>query len=182
MATTNLNKREKALLLFYLKGTLSDLSKALIFFILFFLLGFHREFAWGLFFFVSFRVYSGGIHCKTYFLCLVLSLLLLSSGIFLGSLLFLPKPVSTCCSMLCGIITCILSPIQAPTRPTPSKDFIRTVKIKEAIIICIFVVAHISTTTNKPVNIGFWLLVIHTIQLYIAYKKEVKSCHFGHSY
>lgn len=172
MTTTNLNKREKALLLFYLKGTLSDLSKALIFFFIFFILGLHKEFICGLFFFIIFRIYSGGIHCKTYLLCLILSLLLLSSGILLGSLLFLPKPISISCSVVCGFITCLLTPIQASTRPTPSREFIKSVKIKETVIIISFIILQFMTTANKSINIGFWLLVIHTMQLYVAYKRR----------
>lgn len=169
MSTNYLSKHEKAILRFYIVGTLSDLSKALIFFLIFYSMGIHKEFFYGLFFFVLFRVYSGGVHCKTYFQCLLLSLLLLSSGIFLGIHIFLTKIYCIICSVICGVITCRLSPIQAPTRPKASKEFITTVRIKEAIIIGAYIVALAVLKTNTPLNIGFWLLIIHTIQLYVAY-------------
>ncbi|MBE5954201.1 MAG: hypothetical protein E7257_08615 [Lachnospiraceae bacterium] len=172
MSTAKLSKREKAILLFYLKGTLSDLSKALIFFFIFYSLGFHKEFFYGLFFFVAFRVNSGGIHCKTYLFCFLLSLLLLSSGIILGSLIYLPKAYSILISMVCGFITCNLSPVQAATRPKASRDFIIRARIKEAMVIGIFILVLLTTETNQPINIGFWLLIIHTLQLYVAYKRR----------
>ncbi len=169
MTKTELTKYEKAILLFYLKGTLSDLSKALIFFFIFYVLGLHKEFLWGLFFLLIFRIFSGGIHCKTYIRCLLLSFVILSSGVVLGKYLILPKYLMIILSTMCGVVTCILCPVLAPTRPKLSKEAINSAKFKESIIIGTFVLVVILAKINRPINIGFWLLVIHTIQLRIAY-------------
>jgi len=169
MTKTELTKHEKALLLFYLKGTLSDLSKALMFFLIFYVLGLHKEFLWGMFFLVAFRVYSGGIHCKTYWGCLLLSFVILSSGIFMGKYVFLPKCIATILICICELLTINYTPVQASSRPILTEKEIRYSKISEGVIVTSFGVLFIILPTTPYINIGLWLLAIHTIQLKISY-------------
>ncbi len=169
MTKTELTKYEKALLLFYLKGILSDLSKTLIFFFIFYILGLHKEFLWGVFFLIIFRVYSGGIHCKTYFRCLLLSFVILFSGIMLGMYLILPKYLMIVLSVICSIVICLLSPVLAPTRPVLAKEAVNSAKLKEGVIVGVFTLALSLIDTNMTINIGLWFLVLHSIQLTIAY-------------
>lgn len=172
MTKTELTKYEKAILLFYLKGTLSDLSKALIFFFIFYILGLHKEILWGLFFLLIFRVFSGGIHCKTYIRCLLLSFVILSSGVMLGSFIFLPKHFSIPISFLCGMLTIIFSPVLASSRPVLTTHEIKQAKIHEGIVLICFEMLFIFSEAKSYLNIGFWILVIHTIQLIVAYVRR----------
>ena len=168
MTKTELTKSEKAILIFYLKGFLSDLSKALIFFIIFYILGLHKEFFYGIFFLTIFRMYSGGLHCKTYFGCLIISFVILSSGIALGSKLFFTKLISTTICILCGIITIIYTPILSKTRPALSKEAIYHAKVHVAFIILLFIIFQTYFKPNTYINIGFWILILHATQLVVA--------------
>lgn len=169
MTKTELTDYEKAILLFYLKGTLSDLSKALIFFFIFYILGLHKELLYGIVFLILFRVFSGGIHCKTYLRCLLLSFVILSTGTILGKYLILPKYLMIILSVSCGIIICLLSPVLAPTRPALTKEAVNSAKLKEGVIVGAFTLVLLLIETNVTINIGFWFLVLHAIQLSIAY-------------
>ncbi len=168
MTKAELTKQEKSILLFFIKGTLSDLSKALILFLLFFFLGLHKEFLWGLFFLIIFRTYSGGIHCRTYWSCLLLSFVVLSSGILLSRNIYFNLSTSIFISTLCEIITILFTPIQATSRPPLSKKEESRAKHNESIIITIFILSIIIFKTNPITNIGIWMLILHTIQLMVA--------------
>ena len=161
-------KYEKSILFFFIKGTLSDLSKALIFFLFFYFFGLHKEYLWGLFFLISFRTYSGGIHCKTYINCLLLSLVILSSGILLSINYFFSKITSIIISVICEIIIILLTPIQATTRPPLSPKQKQKAKVQESVIIVAFIFIILFFKTNSVTNIGVWMLILHTIQLIVA--------------
>lgn len=172
MAATNLSNREKSILLFFLTGTLSDLSKALFFFIVFYILGIHIEFLYSLLFLILYRIYCGGLHCKTYIQCLLVSFIFLSCGMFLGINIYIDKKFMIILGIVCGVITCKLCPVLAPTRPVLSKEETKKAKFKESIIIIAFMLVLILSSVSRPINIGFWMLVLHTIQLYIAYSRR----------
>ncbi len=168
MTKAELTKYEKSILLFFIKGTLSDLSKALIFFFIFYFLGLHKEFLWGLFFLIIFRTYSGGIHCKAYWSCLLLSFVILSSGVILGKFVYITKTFATIICIVCLLIVCKHTPTQAKTRPPLSKNEILKSKFQESIIITIFTIVIIISNPQAHLNIGMWILIIHTLQLFIA--------------
>ena len=172
MTKTELTKYEKALLQFYLKGIFSDLSKSLIFFLIFYALGFHKEFLCGILFLVLFRIYSGGIHCKTYLRCLILSFVILSSGILLGTYFYPRKIIKLLLSVICCTVTCYFTPITAPSRPKLSNKAVLILKIKEAVIISSFIFVLLFAKQNLYINIGFWILMLHTMQLVVAEKRR----------
>ncbi|MBO5388954.1 MAG: accessory gene regulator B family protein [Lachnospiraceae bacterium] len=170
MTKAELTQYEKSILLFFIKGTLSDLSKSLIFFFVFFILGFLKEFFYGLFFLFLFRIFSGGIHCKTYLKCLLVSFVILSSGIGWGCYILIPHRYAIILATLCGIITVLLTPTLAPTRPAPSKKNKNRAKLHEGIVIFLFIIL-LTFKYNVFVNIGLGMLILHTIQLIVAQKR-----------
>lgn len=168
MTKSELTKQEKAILLFYLKGTLSDLSKALIFFIFFYALGLHKEFLCGLFFLIIFRIYSGGIHCKTFMRCLLFSFVILSSGIILGKTVIISKPLVLGVEAICTVIILLCTPVLAATRPALGKDAIKRAKIHEGIVLVSFLIYSYFNKTTPLSNIGVWILILHTMQILVA--------------
>jgi len=172
MTKTELTKHEKAILLFFLKGFLSDFSKALIFFIPFYLLGLHKEFLWGIFFLVLFRIFSGGLHCRTYWGCLILSFVIFSSGILAGITFFFNPVSKNIITIICGIIVFWCSPVVSKTRPKPTKKGIRTSKIYSTLVVAFFFILNLSLEDKTYINIGFWFLILHTLQLFVAYVRR----------
>lgn len=172
MTKTELTKHEKAILLFFLKGFLSDFSKALIFFIPFYLLGLHKEFLWGIFFLVLFRIFSGGIHCRTYWGCLILSFVIFSSGIFAGTKIILTTPIKEILIILCGLVVAYCTPVVAKSRPVPTKRAKIISKIDTSIVIVTFLIITLVAESNTYLNIGCWFLILHTLQLAVAYVRR----------
>ena len=172
MTKTELTKHEKAILLFFLKGLLSDFSKALIFFISFYFLGLHKEFLWGIFFLVLFRIFSGGIHCRTYWGCLFLSFVIFSSGIIAGINLQLTTPTKELLIILCGFIVAWCTPVVAKSRPLPSRRGKIISKIYTSVVITIFLIFSLVVGSNTYLNIGCWFLILHTLQLVVAYVRR----------
>lgn len=169
---TKQQEYEKLVITFFIKGTLSDFSKILIFFFIFYLMKLQREFCWSLFFLILFRTFSGGIHCKSYLSCLLLSFAILSSEIFLGISFYLPKTISLFIYILCSIITCYITPVISTSRPPLTTNVRKKAKLKEATILIIFFILLMLYPSCRFYNIGFWSLILHTIQLFIAYTRR----------
>lgn len=172
MTKNNLNDYEKAVLKFFAIGFLSEFSKTAIFFVIFYSLGLHKEFLAALVFLLAFRIFSGGIHFKKYTHCLIASFLLLAGGIALGMNMFLPKLAGIIIAIGCSIPIYLMSPVQAKSRPQPTPEVIKSTKIRAMVMVYLFIAIYIASKSTIYVNIGFWLLVIHTVQLFVAYIKK----------
>lgn len=158
------------MLIFFLKCMASEFSKIFIFSIVFYILGLSREFCVALFFMMLYRTSSGGLHCKTYLSCLSLSFLILLSGILLGIYIHMDFLIKIPLTIIMAIVGYLLSPVQAPTRPPLEKRLVRRAKRRTFISIMIFLCLLCIFTTYRYTNIGFWLLVLHDLQLIIAYQ------------
>lgn len=165
-----LTNYEKRVIIFFLKGIASELSKIIIFSILFYFLNLSYEFFVALFFLMLYRTSSGGLHCRTYIGCFFVSFLILSSGILLGITIFIPFYVMIIISLLMTVFGYILSPVQAKTRPPLESDMKKKAKQKTVYSITLYVILLCLFPTSTCTNIGFWLLVLHIGQLYIANK------------
>ena len=172
MTKAELTKNEKAILIFFLKGFLSDFSKALIFFIPFYFLGLHKEFLWGIFFLVFFRIFNGGIHCRTYWGCLLLSFVIFSSGIIAGTKIHLVFPDREIIIIICGLLVIWCTPVVAKSRPIPTKRAKTISKINTSVILSIFLIINFLMESNTYLNIGCWFLILHTLQLVVAYVRR----------
>lgn len=169
MAKQSLSDYEKSILNFYVRGTLSDLSKTFLLFLIFYALGFHKELLCAVFFLLLFRVFSGGIHCSTYLSCFLLSLVILSSGVYLGLTLYLPDGLVILSGILCSILIIYISPVMSSSRPKLTSKELAITKIKLSVILSGFILAMIFLDIKSYINIGFWLLILHTAQLTVAY-------------
>lgn len=172
MAKHTLNDYDKSIINFYIRGTLSDLSKTFLLFLIFYFLNLHQELLCGVFFLMLFRVFSGGIHCSTYFSCFLLSFAVLSSGVFMGLNMFLSKGGMIPLCILCSIIIICLSPVMSSSRPKLTSRELIITKIKLSIILMGFALTIVFLDTNSYINIGFWILIIHTVQLAVAYVRR----------
>ncbi len=160
---------EKAVMKFFLFGTLSEISKSIIFYILFYAFGLHREFIASLIFLMAFRIFSGGIHFRKYIHCLLFSFGVFAVNIVLGKYIIIPKFLGVILSLICIAPIYGLTPVQAKTRPKATQKIITNAKRKELIVIMAFVIIYLANNTNVYMNIGLWMLIIHAIQLGVAY-------------
>lgn len=159
---------EKKLLVFFLKCIGSELSKIIIFSIIYYLLGLSLEFLAALFFLMLYRTSSGGLHCHSYLSCLCVSFIILSSGIALGVYVHLPIAIVVVTTPVMAVFGYLLSPVQAKTRPPLEERLVLRAKRRTFFSIMFYLVLLFVFSLNLYTNIGFWLLVLHIVQLYIA--------------
>lgn len=166
---SRLDKYEREIAIFYLKGLFYDLSKIIIFYIFFSLFKVTNYFWYALLFLILFRSSSGGIHCKSYLGCLAVSLLVLSFSIILGSNYFIPKIPTNLITLLLGIVTIYFTPVISSSRPKPSATLIRQAKIRS--LFCLVILLSLIYFAHNKIftNIGFWSFVIHSFQLSLAH-------------
>ena len=163
---------EKKLLAFYGIGFLCESTKVAIYFVIFHFLGLTKEFFAALIFMAVLRTSGGGLHFKHYLSCLFASFLLLGLAMLGGMYILLPFPVMLILSLGCLIAAYMLVPIQAPTRPDATEQLIQSSKRHTAIKILLIIALICIRPKNLYVNIGFWTLVIHVVQLAIAKERR----------
>ena len=71
-------------------------------------------------------------------------------------------------TLIMAVIAYYLSPVQAPTRPPLEERLVKRAKKRTFISIMIFLVLALIFPKSVYIGIGFWLLVLHDVQLYIA--------------
>lgn len=163
---------EKKLLAFYGIGFLCESTKVAIYFVIFHFLGLTKEFLAALIFMAVLRISGGGLHFKHYISCLFASFLLLGLAILTGIYIFIPLPFMLIASLACLVAAYKLVPFQAPTRPAATEQLIQSAKRHTAIKIILICVLICIYPKNVYVNIGFWTLVIHVVQLAIAKERR----------
>ncbi len=168
----SLTDYEKKLLAFYGMCFVCESTKIAIYFVIFYIAGFTKEFIAALCFMAMLRISGGGLHFKHYLSCLFASFLLLGLAILGGIYLFLPLPVMLVLSLGCLLAAYQLVPIQAPTRPDATEQLIQTSKRHTAVKILLICALICIYPKNIYVNIGFWTLVIHVVQLVIAKERR----------
>lgn len=158
---------------YVLASIFSESSKLILFGILFGVLGSFYPFLFSIVLLLFLRINIGGLHCKHYISCLLLTFIILyGSIIFFPNLLSVSPILIMFFSMICMIINYCIGPISSPFRPTPDSVLIQSCRNIGFFVIFTFI---IFVSIFQKVNflnvyfqVGFWTIVIHTIQLIIA--------------
>ena len=176
MNTTPLKKEyeeltpyEKQVIIFGLKCVGSELSKILIFSIIFSHLGFFFEFLIALSFMMLYRTTSGGLHFHSYIICFCVSFLFLFLSINLAVHLPVPYSLRILIAIFCCFAGYALSPVQAPSRPPLEASLKKRGKKRVFLLLCLFLLFSIISSHTVYANIGFYVTVIHILQLLVAY-------------
>lgn len=157
----------------YLLITLaSELSKFLIFALLWGYRGQLREYLFAIFIFFMVRSSSGGIHFKKYISCLLGSFLYLLLCINVLPLLILTKWIKLLVLFFCILLTHAFSPVVSKYRIPPDERKRRSSQREIFVVIFFYFIAMYIMRPNSLLDIGFWCIVLHTIQLIIAHIAE----------
>lgn len=121
------------------------------------------------------RFCSGGLHCKTYIGCLLFSLTYL-----ILCILLLPRFILSTFWTLVLLLMCIVTAYFIAPVPSIYRQHITPIRRKQyRTYLIIFLFIHFIFTfifpQNQYLSVGFWVIMIHMIQLSIAYTKEVLS-------
>lgn len=155
------------------KTVSSELSKLLIMGIIFKdMLG---VYAFAVVVMMLLRSATGGLHCRKYISCFLVSL----TYMFL-SLVVLPViPVNKLLQMIllfaCILCNYYIGPVTSEFRRPMSEKLIHRVRGQAFVIIFFYLVLMYITPENPYITAGFWVIILHTMQLIAAKLLKMKG-------
>jgi len=153
---------------YYKKCIISEGSKLIIFSLIFYSLSLFKEYLIALFLLLVLRTNGGGLHCKKYRSCFLLSFFMILGNIVFAHY-FAPTLIVFCIILLiCLPIMMVLVPITSAYRPKPSTRIVKKSKIITFIFTLFFMLYSCTIAPKIVRNIGFWTIIMHTGQLIFA--------------
>ena len=159
---------QKKLLKYFYQCIFCEGSKILLFSIFAMICHLFTEFLVALLALMLVRTNGGGIHCKHYISCLILSFTILFGTIFLGIHIKFPDILIRLILVVCIFIGFRNVPITSRNRPAASEILIKKSKRNTVLILSAFLLLVCIVPYNHYLNIGFWTITIHILQLLIA--------------
>ena len=153
--------------------SISEISKFLL--LLFIFKKYVSLYLFSVFILSGLRTSTGGIHCKTYFSCFMTTFLFLYIGIILLPKITFPLLHQCLFLIICGVMNYIIGPITACGHPKLTLSAIKRAKQKAFMFIILYTVLLCIISVNQLLQTGFWIIILHTLQLGIAkirYRKE----------
>lgn len=167
---------QKKLRKYYALAALSEGSKALLFLVFFMSQGMVKEYFLCLLFMMPLRNMGGGLHCKHYVSCFLVSFTVIYSNILFANWWDPTVSIKLLSTLLCAVIAYLLVPITSGNRPPATPEQIKHSKQNTMLILSICFVAMCIMPNNRYINIGYWTIIIHIAQLCVAFVlKEVKK-------
>lgn len=121
------------------------------------------------------RTSAGGIHFHTYLGCLCGTIIFFSLSIFVMPSIYFTEPLSIGLLFACGLVNYLLAPITAPGHLQLSNTTIKRAKIKCFVSIQLYAIIMSIIPNNRYLHIGFWIIILHTLQLIIAKIQKIKK-------
>ena len=165
----NLSTKEQKFMTFRLKCMLYDISKVILF--VAFFAAIHRldSFVYAFLIFFPIRQVSGGLHFKHYVSCLMFSFVYMYAAVILLAPMKLALAVVIPILAVCAAVVYMIGPILAPTRPALTKQEFAERQIKTFKIVCYEIVLTILFFNSDLASAGYWTIILHTLQLMIAW-------------
>ena len=123
------------------------------------------------------RCCTGGLHMEHYLTCLLMSFLVFFSAINLLPYIPVSKPLQLCFLLFCILCNHKYAPIVSRFRPTPDGTRIKRSKIESIFIITLFSLVLFILPSNQYTTIGFWIIMLQSVQLAAAYYRKRRSGH-----
>lgn len=168
--TYQLSNYQIAQLAYVLKTFTSELSKMLIMIILF-----HRQlpaYLFSLFIMLFLRCSTGGLHFYTYIGCLLASITYIYFAIFILPTLLLPAFMQLLLLLLCVVVCYHIGPVVSKYRAKPSQTLFTRGRNTTCTFIFIYALILYIMPANHLMNVGFWVIILHSLQLIIAKIKK----------
>ena len=147
----------------------SEVSKFLLIGFYFFLYGKFKIYLFSITLLWFLRFCSGGLHQKTYVRCLVFSFTYLALCIQLLPAIPLKKSVALVLILVATILGYRIGPSPSPFRKHITIEQKGKYRKIQLLGLTLFEITLFITPLNAYLITGFWVIMIHTLQLYIAY-------------
>lgn len=159
---------EQALKKYAVQCLLMEGSKMIIFFLVFGYLGFIKEYIVALLIMMTLRCNGGGLHCRHYISCLIVSFLVLAGGILAGIYCPLQNPYSSMILLACAYAGYRLVPVVSESRPEPDEELIHRSRFNTLRFILAYFFVICICPYSPYLNICTWTVMIHITQLSLA--------------
>ena len=150
----------------------SEISKFIIMGIFFYVTGRLPYYLWGICLLSVLRFYGGGPHYKTYMGSLLSSFAYMLVCVQLLSSFSVSRLFQLILLSAAIIIAYHIAPIPSVYRPTPTEEKTRQCKLQLFTIIFLYSILVFICPQNLFMLTGFWVIMIHTMQLIAAYLKK----------
>ena len=165
------------LIKFALTAIFYEVSKLLIFMVYFFATGKILEFFFALVPMLPLRTKTGGLHCKKYWSCFLVSFAYFYSVINVLPVIINVHPLAIYPVLLvCAIVDYMIGPISLKEKAAlNNKNIVSKAKIQSFQVVFFVAVLIFIFQDSRYLIVSFWTVVLHTIQLSITKMlKEVK--------
>lgn len=155
-----------AQLKYLFKSLASEGSKFIIFSILF-----HskiRVFLFSIALLCILRIFSGGLHCKTYIGCFLTSLLFFVITLHVLSPISIPNTVQLLCVLLCIIAGYLVAPLPAKCHVQLQPSVISRCRNIYITILFVYLLTIYIIPSNLYLQTGFWVIILQSLQLLVA--------------
>lgn len=164
------------LIKFMLTAIFYDVSKIIIFMIYFYATGKFIEFFFAAVPMILLRVRVGGLHCKKYWTCFLVSFVYFYSVINVLPIFINMHPLAIYPVLLvCAVVDYAIGPTSLKERAPVEKSVIQKAKIQSFQVVFLVALSIFIFQNTSYLIVSFWTVVLHTIQLSITkLMKEVK--------
>lgn len=122
------------------------------------------------------RSATGGMHCKRYWSCFLMSFTYLFLCINVLPMIELPKSAMLAILLLCCIVTYYIGPVISADRLQLTSVQCHRRKIQVFFVIFFYMIFMYILPESSYVVSGFWIVVLHAVQLsFAALKTKVKA-------
>lgn len=164
------------LIKFMLTAIFYDVSKIIIFMIYFYATGKFIEFFFAAVPMILLRTKTGGLHCKKYWTCFLVSFVYFYSVINLLPFFINVHPlVIYPVLLICAVVDYAIGPTSLKERAPVEKSVIQKAKIQSFQVVFLVALSIFIFQNTSYLIVSFWTVVLHTVQLSITkLMKEVK--------
>lgn len=166
MEKTSAQEPEMVIFKYLVLSFLSEASKLLILALLF-----QRKieiFAFSVLVLFFLRTTTGGLHCKKYWSCFLVSFGYLLLCIDILHMIALSKSIQMIALLICSVVTYYIGPVVSKTRPQPTSQKRRRLKLQAFVVIFGYLIGLYILPESSYITSGFWIVVLHAIQLSFA--------------
>lgn len=172
--TYSFSDREISLIRYGIQTLWGELSKCMIMFIYFHTINQTLEFFVGSFILLLLRRNTGGLHMKHYWSCFFFSFLFMNAAVLLLPAAITVTKAEICfLTLFCTVITWRIGPVHVKFLKNPNNLLIKKGRRCAICILFLYWTIAILSPVSKHLVIGFWVILLQTIQLMIAKYKEV---------
>ncbi len=172
----NYSDYEIALLRYFFEATFYDFSKLILMGIFFCYTGYLSEYLAAAITLILLRTSIGGLHFKTYLGCFVFTFAFFILGVIYLPLAEFDKLTILILLFFCIIVSNYIGPITSSYRKTPDGILIQKCKKDASIFIFFYCLLVFIIPLNKYIITGFWVIILQTFQLMIAFILKSRRC------